>query len=155
VQLAAGGGNPVILRAGARHADIVSLGGMGRTLADGHHHEARWSPADLDRQFQVIETETREARQARARPAIEVLVQVVRVTSDRVGVAADISARIPGTAPEDVARAPFVLLGSPEEMAAQMRRQASELGITRYVIREPAVPDLEPVLALIGTGTAG
>jgi hypothetical protein len=32
-------------------------------------------------------------------------------------------------------------------MAAQMRRQAEEFGITSYVVREPAVPDLEQVLA--------
>jgi alkanesulfonate monooxygenase SsuD/methylene tetrahydromethanopterin reductase-like flavin-dependent oxidoreductase (luciferase family) len=44
---------------------------------------------------------------------------------------------------------PFLLIGSHEEMAAQMIRQAEELGITGYVVREPAVPDLERVLALM------
>jgi hypothetical protein len=38
-----------------------------------------------------------------------------------------------------------------EQMAAQLLAQAAELGITSYVVREPAVPDLERVLALINT----
>jgi hypothetical protein len=36
-------------------------------------------------------------------------------------------------------------------MAAQLLSQAEEFGITRYIVREQAVPDLEPVLALIRT----
>jgi hypothetical protein len=36
-------------------------------------------------------------------------------------------------------------------MAAQILTQAEELGITRYVIREAAVPVLERVLDLIGS----
>jgi hypothetical protein len=42
-----------------------------------------------------------------------------------------------------------VLIGTHEEMAAQLRMQASELGITSYVVREPAVPDTERVLTLL------
>lgn len=152
VTLAVGGGHPVILKAGARHADVVSLSGLGRTLADGHHHEARWSAADLARQVRLVED---EARRAGTRPVIEALVQVVRVTCDRAAAAADISARIPGASAQDVTRTPFVLIGTHEEMAAQLKRQRTELGITRYVIREPAVPDLELVLALTGTPPPG
>lgn len=48
-----------------------------------------------------------------------------------------------------MAAAPFFLIGSYEEVAGQLRRQAADLGITRYVIREPAVPDLERVLPLL------
>jgi probable F420-dependent oxidoreductase len=152
VRLAVGGSHPLILKAGARHADVVGLSGAGRTLPDGHHHEAQWSAATLDRQVRLIEG---EARHAGTQPAIEALVQVVRATEDRAAAAIDISARIPGASAQDVARTPFVLIGTYEEMAAQLKRQASELGITRYVIREPAVPDLERVLALIGPPPAG
>jgi hypothetical protein len=34
-------------------------------------------------------------------------------------------------------------------MADQLQAQADQFGITSYVIREPAVPDLERVLALL------
>ena len=146
VRLAVGGGHPLILRAAARHADVVSLAGLGRTLPDGHHHEVWWSPDDLRRQLQIVRE---EARQAGTRPGIEALVQIVRVTQDRESAVEEISALIPGASTEDVARTPFLLIGNHEEIAAQLLRQAEELGITRYIIREQAVPDLEAVLALI------
>lgn len=147
VRLCVGGGHPLILRAAARHADVVALAGLGRTLPDGHHHEVRWSRADLDRHLGIVRE---EARQAGNRPAIEALVQVVEVTEDRTAAIEDICRQTPGATAQDLARTPFLLIGSHEEMAAQMLRQAQELGITRYVVRETAVPVLERVLDLIG-----
>jgi probable F420-dependent oxidoreductase len=146
VRLAVGGGHPLILRAAARHAAVVALSGLGRTLPDGHHHEVRWSPAELNRQLQFVRE---EAQQVGNTPVIEALVQSVEVTGNRTAAVEAISARIPGALPADVASTPFLLIGSPEEMAAQIRTQAAELGITSYVVREQAVPTLERVLALI------
>ncbi|MGH3390703.1 MAG: LLM class flavin-dependent oxidoreductase [Actinomadura sp.] len=148
VRLLVGGGNPLILRAAARHADVVGLSGLGRTLPDGHRHEVRWSRADLHRQLQLVRE---EAQQVGNTPILEALVQSVRVTGDRAAVVEEISAKIPGAAAEDVAHTPFLLIGSHEEMAAQLLRQSEELGITSYVVREQAVPDLERVLPLLKT----
>jgi probable F420-dependent oxidoreductase len=146
VRLMIGGGHPLILRTAARHADVVGLSGLGRTLANGHDHEARWSRSDLRRQLQLVRD---EARQAGTRPVAEALVQAVVTTSDRAGSIEELSAKIPGASPEDIAHTPFLLIGSHEEMAGQMLTQAEELGIASYVIREPAVSDLEQVLSLI------
>ncbi|HXT87645.1 MAG TPA: LLM class flavin-dependent oxidoreductase [Trebonia sp.] len=146
VRLAVGGGHPLILRTAARHADVVALSGLGRTLPDGHHHEVRWSRADLDRQLRIVRE---EARLADNRPDIEALVQVVEVTENRTAAIEALSARIPGATAQDLAHTPFLLIGTPEAMAAQMLTQAEELGITRYVIREGAVPALERVLDLL------
>jgi len=146
VRLMIGGGHPLILRTAARHADVVGLSGLGRTLADGHNHEARWSRDDLRRQLQLVRE---EARQAGSTPVIEALVQVVTRTSDRAGSIEEICAKIPGASPEDIAHTPFLLIGSYEEMADQLLTQAEERGIASYVVREPAVPHLEQVLSLI------
>lgn len=146
VELLVGGGHPEVLRAAARWADVVGLSGLGRTLPDGHNHEARWSRADLQRQLQVVWD---EAQRAGSAPVVEALVQQVIATEDRASSVAEISARIPGASPEDVARTPFLLIGTYEEMAAQMLAQANEFGISSYVVREPAVPDIERVLALL------
>jgi probable F420-dependent oxidoreductase len=148
VRLAVGGGHPLILRAAARHAAVVALSGLGRTLPDGHHHEVRWSPAELNRQLQFVRE---EAQQVGNTPVIEALVQSVEVTGNRTAAVEAISARLPGALPADVAATPFLLIGSHEEMAAQIRTQAAELGITSYVVREQAVPTLERVLALISS----
>jgi probable F420-dependent oxidoreductase len=146
VRLAVGGGHPEVLRAGARHADVVALGGLGRTLADGHHHEARFSAAHLRRWLALIEA---EAARARRTPVVEVLAHVVRATDDRDAAVEEISQDFPGASAEDVAATPFALIGTPEQMAAQLRAQAREFGITSYVVREPAGPDLERVLPLL------
>ncbi len=146
VHLAVGGGHPRVLRAGARHAEVVGLSGLGRTLGDGHNHQVRWSAEDLQRQLQLIRD---EARRAGNTPVIEALVQVVTVTDDREGAIREIVSQIPGGSPDDIAGTPYMLIGSQEEMAAQLRAQASEFGISSYVVREPAVPDLERVLALL------
>ena len=146
VSLVVGGGHPLILRAAARHAQVVALSGLGRTLADGHHHKVRWSPGDLDRQLQLVR---HEAAQVSNSPVIEVLVQSVEVTDNRAASLEKISAEIPGASAEDVAKTPFLLVGSYEEMAAQLVSQAENLGITSYVVRERAVPALERVMSLI------
>jgi len=146
VRLVIGGGHPLVLRAAAQHADVVGLSGLGRTLPDGYRHEVRWSQAELHRQLQLVRDEAQQAGRA---PVIEALVQVVRLTGDRAAAAAEIAAEIAGATAEDVAGTPFLLIGSHEEMAAQLVRQAGELGITSYVAREQAVPVLENVLALI------
>jgi probable F420-dependent oxidoreductase len=149
IRLAVGGGHPLILRAAARHADVVGLSGLGRTLPDGHRHETRWTQADLRGQLKLVRDEGRRAGRA---PVIEALVQSVAATDDRTAAIDKLSGRIAGASPEDIARTPFVLIGSHEEMARQLVTQAEHLGITSYVIREPAVPDLERVLALIKSG---
>jgi probable F420-dependent oxidoreductase len=146
VSLAVGGGHPLILRAAARHADVVALSGLGRTLADGHHHEVRWSQGDLQRQLRLVQ---QEAEQAGNSPVIEVLVQSVEVTDSRAAAIEKITAELPGASADDVAKTPFLLIGSHEEMAAQMLSQAENFGITSYVVREQAVPALERVLSLV------
>jgi probable F420-dependent oxidoreductase len=146
VRLVVGGGHPVVLRAAARHADVVGLSGLGATLPDGHHHQVRWSPADLSRQLRLIGD---EARQAGRRPVIEALIQSVQVTGNRAAAAEQISVKVPGATAGDVERTPFLLIGSHQQMADQLARQADELAITSYVVREQAVPDMERVLELM------
>lgn len=64
VTLVVGGGHPAVLRAAARHADVVGLSGLGQTLADGHHHRVRWSAADLARQLDLVREAARQAGRA-------------------------------------------------------------------------------------------
>jgi probable F420-dependent oxidoreductase len=148
VRLAVGGGHAEVLRAGVRHADVVGLAGLGRTLPDGHHHEARWNPADLQRQLRLIRE---EAKHVGREPTVEALVHVVTVTEDRDAAVGEIADHILGVSADDAARTPFALIGTHAEMAAQLRRQSEELGITSYVVRESAAGDLARVLALLNS----
>jgi probable F420-dependent oxidoreductase len=146
ITLTVGGGHPDVLAVTAARADVVGLSGLGRTLPDGHHHEVRWSEQHLRTQLQLIRA---EAERAGNFPAAELLVQHVIRTDDRAAVLDNLRARLPGTPTEDLATTPYLLIGTPEDMAAQIRRQAHQLGLTRYDIREPAIDHLEPALALL------
>ncbi len=150
VRLLVGGGHPEILRAAARAADIVALTGLGRTLADGHDHEVRWSRGDLRRQLDVVRE---EAQRHGRRPVIDALVQVVRRADDREAALADLSAEL-GAPVDDLAGTPFVMVGTEDEMVAQLRRQASEFGITSYVVREPAIETVLGVMVRLAGPTS-
>lgn len=139
-----GGGNPELLRVAAARADVVGLSGLGRTLPDGHRHEVRWSRADLDDQLSLIR---HESVRAGTTPEVEALVQVVSVADDREQALADLREHLPDGSPDDLAETPFVLVGTVEEMAEQLLRQAQQLGISRYLVRESAVEHVERILA--------
>ncbi len=146
VSLMVGGGHPQVLRAAARRADVVGLSGLGQTLPDGHRHQVRWSAADLQRQLQLVRD---EAQLAGNTPVIEALVQTVTLTEHRAASIEQISRQIPGASAQDVARTPFLLIGTYQQMAAQLLAQAEDYGITSYVVREPAIAHLEQVLPML------
>lgn len=146
VRLAVGGGNREILRLAATRADVVALSGLGRTLPDGHRHEVRWSTRDVRAQVDLVREESQSAG---TNPAIEALVQVVEVTDHRMPALADLSDRLHGVSPDVLDNAPYVLVGTLDEMAAQLVRHTERFGITRYVVREPAVDAMGQVLSLL------
>ena len=108
--------------AAARRADMVGLAGLGRTLPDGHQREVRWSAADLRGQLDLIRAEASRARSRRPRPGgARAGRQGHRRPRRRP---AQVGAEIPSASAEDLDRTPFLLIGSLEQLAAQLRRQA-------------------------------
>lgn len=146
VRLVVGGGHRQILLAAVDRADVVALSGLGRTLPDGHRHEVRWSRPHLDSMLDVLRA---ACRGHRASPEIEALVQVVTVTDNRTETLAELADLLPGTTLDDLDQTPFLLVGTVEQMAEQIADQAQRFGITRYVVREPAVEAAEQVLAAL------
>lgn len=146
VRLVVGGGNRVVLRTAAARADVVALSGLGRTLPDGHRHEVRWSPASLDAALRLVRE---ESRRRGTPPEVEALVQIVTVTDRRADTLTELAGRIPGATPDDLDGTPFLLVGTVEQMAGQLVRQAQQYGITRYVVREAAVETAERILTLL------
>lgn len=132
VPLLIGGGNTRLLRWAATHADLIGLAGLGRTLADGHSHEVRWRPDEVDAQVEL----------AGGKP-VEALVQRVQVTDDASAFYAEWDQDIP----EDVlATAPFVLAGTLDEIRAKIRDIERRWGITRFAVRRDAIDVVEALL---------
>lgn len=150
VHLTIGGGNRRLLALAAERADVVALSGLGRTLPDGHHHQVRWAEQDLRAQVDMVAACSEAAGRVGSRaPQLEALVQVVHATQDREEIAGGWAQRLAGATVEQVLTTPFMLIGTHEQMATQLLAQAARWGITRYVVREQAVSDLEPVLSTL------
>lgn len=137
VPLLIGTANSRLLRWAGEHADIVGLTGFGRTKADGHQHEARWRLADIDAQVALA--------RAGGDATLEALVQIVEVTDDAAASLADHAERL-SMSIDELRRAPFVLVGTAEEIVAAVREHRERWGITRYAVRRPALDSLGPLL---------
>ncbi len=139
--LVGGSGRSLLTHAG-RHADIVGLTGLGRTLADGHRHRVRWSPAHLEGQLATVAA---GAAGRAAGPELNVLVQRVVVTDDRERHLTELAAGIEGLDPADALTTPFLAYGTVDELADQFQRAHRDWGIGYHVTRD--VEAMAPVLA--------
>lgn len=145
IPLLVGGNGERVLRFAARHADVVGITGLGRTLGDGHRHEVNWSPPATDRTLDVVRSTAAAAGRA---PEVEALVQVVDITDD-AGAAADrIAALVPGASAEDLLSAPFAWIGTIDEITAKLGL-LHHRGITSYVVRPPALADASRILTAL------
>ena len=135
VPLLIGGGNTRLLRWAARHADLIGLSGLGRTLPDGHRHEVRWRPDQVDAQVELCGERPREA-----------LVQRFEITDDAGAVHAAYAEEV-GCTEAEVAAAPYVLVGTHREIAAKLADVGRRWGISRFAVRPPAFDGVATLLA--------
>lgn len=143
IPLLVGGNGIGVCRLGGQRADIVSLTGLGPTLADGHHHAVQWSDASIDRRVAAVRS---EAHDQGRQPVLDALVQHVEITRDRSGAAARL-ADTTGISPEQLLHCPYVLIGTLPELVEQVNGHRDRWGFTSYVVRAEA---LEATAALMG-----
>ena len=117
----------------ARHADIIGLAMLGRSLEDGQRHEVRWQTDRLDRTVGFIRD---QAGERSAALELNALVQAVVVTDDRVGAAQELTKQVVGLSVEDALATPFLALGTYEEMAEHLLACRRRWGISYYTVRE-------------------
>lgn len=143
VPLLIGGGNRTLLRWSGGHADAVGLTGLGRTLSDGHHHTACWSPDRVDNQVALV----RDGAQAAevSTPPLEALVQQVIVTDDRKAAAAHLAKRL-NTPVEDLLSVPYLWIGSISEIVEHLQTARYRWGISRWVVRAPTLDHVTNIL---------
>jgi probable F420-dependent oxidoreductase len=145
VPLTVGGNGTRVLHFAAQHADIVGVTGLGRTLADGHRHEVDWSPSGLGRIVEIVRS---AAEASGRRPQLEALVQHVEVTNDASAAAARLTEHVPGASIDDLLGAPFVWIGTVEEIRDKLHEWRTGLGIERYMVRAQAITQVGDVLGV-------
>lgn len=149
VPLLVGGNGRRVLTYAAEHADVVGMSGLGRTLEDGHRHEVRWAEDDITRSVELVHA---AADAVGREPRLEALVQYVELTDDAEAAAAKLAERIAGLTVEQVLAAPFVWMGTADEIAADLHRFHDRWGISSYVVRANAVDAAHDVLARLRPG---
>lgn len=146
IPLMVGGNGRRVLTFATECAEIVGVTGLGKTLPDGQSHEAEWSSTALDRTFGVIDS---AAERAGRRPDIEALVQHIEITDDPRRAAEAIADLIPGASSDDLLRGPFMWIGPPDRIVAQIGEAERRWGINRYVVRDTAIDAANTVLSLL------
>ena len=144
-----GGNGRHILTLAACEADIVALtgvtfgqGGTGRDFsgftAGGTDERLRWIGAGAAGRLDQIE--------------LNALIQRVIVTDDRLRAAGELASQWKPLTAAEILDSPFVLLGTLDEIAEDLRRRRERWGISYYVVMESALDVFAPVVArLAGT----
>jgi len=129
----------------ARHADVIGLTMLGRTLEDGQRHEVRWEAERLDRTVAYIRDQAADRPSA---PRLQALIQVVEVTENRRAAAERTSAKL-GLPVEDVLATPFLALGTHAEIAAHLLDCRRRWGIDYFSVRD--IKSFGPVIERLRT----
>jgi len=146
IPLLIGGNGTRVLYYAAQHADIIGLSGLGRTLPDGHRHEVDWAPARIDERIGLVHD---VAATAGRTPTLDALVQWLELTDDAEAAAARLAERLGGVTVADLLAAPYVLIGTVDEVAAELERHHARFGITRFTVRATAIDAAEAVLGAL------
>ena len=79
-----------------------------------------------------------------ARVELNALVQVVEITDDRRGAAAELAARMEGLTVEDALQTPFLAIGTHDEIAEHFLACRRRWGISSLTLR--AIEEMAPVI---------
>ena len=139
-----GGNGPRLLGLAAAEADIVGFSGI--TFADGGV-----APDFSGFRAAGVDTRVRLVRDV-AGPRFDqlelsALLQRVIVTNDPRAAADELTQRWTALTADDVLASPFVLIGSVDEMVAQLQARRLRWGISYYVTQEAYAEALAPAVA--------
>ena len=144
VPLVIGGNSPAIHAVAARWADILNFAGLRPIRGGTVEDSSDFSAGALGRQVRALGGLRRDVERELEH---HVLVQWHEVTADR-DAAARHAANALDVTPEIVVDSPYVLIGTPEEIAAQLREHHDRFGITRWTVFADR-RDLQPADALV------
>lgn len=142
----AGTGHATLELAAAR-ADIVGYGGI---LQASGRPPGTFRIATAEEMDERVGHFVRCAGARAAEIEANLLIQVVVVTDDRVAAANRFIAESSSDLSlEQLLSAPVVLMGTIDEIAAQLRERRERYGISYFCVHEPAVEDFAPVIKVL------
>ena len=145
-----GGNGRNLLALAAREADIVGLSGI--NFRDGGAPPpdlSGWRVSGVDDRIRQI----REVAGERyATLEISAMLQRVIVTDSRRQAAEELAKRWTGLTAGEILESPYVLIGTVDEMVADIEARRQRWDISYYVVQEPYLDALAPVVARLSGG---
>ncbi|MEV4413057.1 LLM class F420-dependent oxidoreductase [Catellatospora sp. NPDC049609] len=143
--LIVGGTGDRVLRIAAEHADIISVAGAYQVKGAQPGTFRLGTAAEADERVAFARA---HAGDRADRIEWHALIQLVVETADRAATAAELSTRA-GMSAQDVLESPFLLLGTVDEMAAQLVRHRARYGFSYLTVHDPYLEAFAPVIAAL------
>jgi probable F420-dependent oxidoreductase len=139
-----GGNGPRVLALAGKEADTVNLTGLAFTRGGTAIDMSGWKGAGIDERLRMV----REAAGPRIdRVELSVQIQRVIVTEHRRQVAEELQKQWAQLTVEEILEAPYVLIGTVDEMVDALEARRARWGISYFVTFEPYLDALAPVVA--------
>ncbi|MEV4143234.1 LLM class F420-dependent oxidoreductase [Amycolatopsis sp. NPDC049691] len=137
-----GGRGDRVLGLAVEHADIIGFTGTAKT-PDGAPIAAG-TPADVDERVAFVRGKLGERA---SEVEFNLLCQFVKVTNDRAAGLAELERLVPGgMSAEEIGELPIALVGTPAQIADQIRGHRERWGFTYFTILEMFLDEFAPVL---------
>jgi probable F420-dependent oxidoreductase len=147
VPLMIGGNGQRMMRLTAEHADIAAF--TGARLVPGST-TGRLSPVAPEELEESV-ARYRQLAKGRQEPAeLNLLIQQVAVTDDRAAAVRPLVGRVPDATVEQALRLPILLVGTVDEIVAQVSAQRERYGFSYLTVLEPYMEEFAPVVAELG-----
>jgi len=139
-----GGNGPRLLALAAREADIVNFTGISFAQGGTEPDMSGWRVAAIDERMRLL----REAAGARF-DHLELSAQLQRVivTDNRRHAAEELTRTWKQLTTDEILEAPFVLIGTVDEMVDALRARRARWGLSYFVTFDPLLETLAPVVA--------
>lgn len=143
VPLMIGGNGERMLELTAEHADIAAF--TGASLVPGSTEGKLVPMANED--FEARLARYKELAAGRKQAAeLNLLIQMVVVTEDRAAAVAPLVERVPDATVEQALELPILLVGTLEQITAQVLTQRERYGFTYLTVLEPYMEAFAPVI---------
>ncbi|GAA0639039.1 TIGR03621 family F420-dependent LLM class oxidoreductase [Kutzneria viridogrisea] len=140
-RLLLGGHGDRLLRLAAQQADVVGFLGAEPGAQPGRMRIVSRSVFD-----ERVEFARTEAKARTDEVEFNVLSKATVLTNDRHAAAADLRHYNPDLTPAQLLEVPTLFVGTPAEIADQLRTYRDELGLTYFTVLEPAMTDFAKVI---------
>jgi probable F420-dependent oxidoreductase len=143
-----GGNGRRLLSLAARKADIVGFSGI--TFMEGGAAPpdlSGWRSSGVDERVLLVREVAGEDRYAQLE--LNVLVQRVIVTDNRHAAAQELTTRWTQLTADEFLQSPYVLIGTVDQIVEDLLARRQRWGFSSYVIHEPYIDALAPVLARV------